>query len=510
MKLDDFGLDRVKLFGLPYHGLWKAGSITLPNAATKTCPAPGNGGVTLVKIPDRPTVSRSEDELAADGSAGREWRNYGLVSGGRMGSLNPVYGSMGTAVVLLIDDAKKAWTMHITGSSSHTYLTVKLRRFAYIKKPWVEEEWVASFNVSVNPYFNSALVGRTLLTVCQNSTGREFVLGSVVFGSGSDYCNGLLKINVSGSVDPGASDCGLAFSGTLIGGQNFETGTHAINHSVTGDFTIVHVTEYFLYMNGSPTGDTTNSVTIVTNGVEVRNDGIPPNPPSTPEGDFVWIQGETTHSSDSTRVAVDSETRDITIPMWAGYHNDTLKVLTAQIAFVEYDDREVFTYLNHTGLPERNLRFLAARTKKSSCEITYRYGNTVVGHRKAEHTDSYSDRETNLLPALAYTQTTGPAGIDLSGGISLMGWVDSNNEPSATYEAPFVFPLIVSGIPWSTPCLASVTRVGDEAPFSWETQKVVAPSGAEKTTSIDKASLCASWHPVTDVIEVDSTLICWF
>lgn len=44
MKLDDEGLDRVRLFGQPYHGLWKAGSIALLNGTQKPCPAPIGAG----------------------------------------------------------------------------------------------------------------------------------------------------------------------------------------------------------------------------------------------------------------------------------------------------------------------------------------------------------------------------------------------------------------------------------------------------------------------------------
>lgn len=507
MKLNSTLLDRIKAWGLPYHGLWKAGAITLPNGATKTCPPPANGGVTLVKIPDQPAVSRTESEQTGDESAGREWRNYGLLSGGSFGSLNPIYGSLGTATVLLIDDAKKAWTMHMTWASSHTYMTVKLRRFGCLKKPWEEEDWLPAFTVSVHPYFNLALPGRTLLTVCQNSTGREFVLGSVILGSVDDYCNGLLKINVSGTVDPGAAHCGLVFSGTLLGGQNFDAGVHAITVSTTGDFTITHETEFLLYDGdlGVFTGATTTRTTIVTNGIVVRDDPVP----ETPEPPFSWVQGETTHSSPSTRTTVSSETRDGTFPVWAAYHGDVLHLLTVQIQFTEYQTTESWTYIGHTGLPERIYRYNRSLTAKSICEITYRYGGVIKAHRRAEYIVASADHEDNYIPLIDYSQTTDPAPLSVAAAAAWMWWVDSRNA-SPVFEVPYCFPLTIAGVPWSTPCVASVLRVGGTAPYTWTTLKVLAPSGAEVPTSINMSTLYASWQPVTDQLIVDSELICWF
>lgn len=77
-----FGFGKLGIFGQPYHGLWKGGFITLPNGATKACPAPANGGVVLIRQPGQAEVVRSPAEQAADAAAGWEWRNYALISGG--------------------------------------------------------------------------------------------------------------------------------------------------------------------------------------------------------------------------------------------------------------------------------------------------------------------------------------------------------------------------------------------------------------------------------------------
>ena len=146
---------KILMAGQPFHGLWKAGSITLPNATTKTCPAPTGGACVLIKVPDQATVTRSEEEAAADTAAGLEWRNYGLLSGGRYGGSSMLY-TDNAATVFYIDSTKKRWLIKIEKDSSTTGgFFAKVRRFGHIDG--TTQSWSASlsflvtFPVGFNP-----------------------------------------------------------------------------------------------------------------------------------------------------------------------------------------------------------------------------------------------------------------------------------------------------------------------------------------------------------------------
>ena len=509
MKLNSTLLDRIKTWGLSFHGLWKGGSITLPNGATKTCPAPVGGGVVLLMVPDQPAVTRSAGELADDEAAGREWRNYGLISGGRYGSLDPLYGAPGTAAVLLIDAAKVPWLMHITWASAQTYMTVKLRRFGCVKKPWEAEDWLPEFTVSVHPFFNLCLAGKTLITVCQNTTGREFVLGAVSLGGLDDYCRGLIKINVSGTVNPATAHCGLSFSGTLIGGTSFDQGTHTVSEVVTGDFTVTHVTTWSAYDSSinAFTGATVTTTTVVTNDVVVSSES-----PPVDVWPISWQQTSFMHSSPSVRTHVLSDIRDVTFSLWAGYDNDALKILKAHVVFVDYEAIHTYSYVDHDSYPnadEKLNKYHESYNVKGSCEITYTYGDVQVHHRKSTSEGTSSEVDEPYLPALMSNGDVTQVGMDLGGAAGFMHYVDAGNG-SGVFNCPFVFPLTIAGVSWSTPCVAAVNRLGSSPPFTWETIKVAAPSGVETYTTIDKATLAASWQPETNQLAVDSVPICWF
>jgi hypothetical protein len=511
VKLNSTLLDRIRIWGLSFHGLWKGGSITLPNSSTKTCPAPGNGGVVLLKVPGKAAVSRTTTEQTGDTAAGREWRNYGLISGGRYGPMGPVHGSVGSATVILIDAANVPWTLQITWAAANTYMTVRVRRFGYLKRPWAEVAWSSTVNVAVHSFFNAALSNgsRVLLTVAQNSTGREFVLGSVSLGSVNDYCNGLLKVTVSGTVNPAASDLGLTFSGTLIGGSLFQQGDKVVSDDITGDFTVTHVTTWHEYDSSlsAYTGNTMTTTKVVTNGVVVRDDL--PSPPPANTAPLSWQQGDTAHSSPSMRTRVQRSVSDVTYAAWAGYHNDALKLLTVRVVFMEYEQTTEWTYLDHVGLPELTYRYPMVMYSKTACEITYAYGGTVVANRRAEHIDVSPTTNSSFIPSLGSSASTTQVTTSLDEAAGEMLWVEAHHTVP-TNEVPFVFPLTIAGVAWSTPCVAAVKRLGNTGPFTWQTVKVSVPSGVDATTTIPMSTLYASWQPSTDQIAVDSEPICWF
>lgn len=69
------------VWGDPWHGLCQGGVLTLPNGQTRAHEQPIGMDVLLVRRPGMPAVSRSAAEQTADTAAGRQWRNYALLSG---------------------------------------------------------------------------------------------------------------------------------------------------------------------------------------------------------------------------------------------------------------------------------------------------------------------------------------------------------------------------------------------------------------------------------------------
>ena len=508
MKLDELGLDRIKTFGQPYHGLWKAGSIALPNSTSKTCPAPAGGGVVLLRVPGQPAVSRTAPELAADATAGREWRNYGLISGGRYGASEPIYGPPGTAAVIFIDDAKVTWLMHITWAPTNSYMTVKLRRFGHFVAPWAETAWSSPINVTTYPYFNVFLsIGSPkLLTVCQNTTGRQFVLGAVGLGGMYDYSNALLKIDVSGTVDLSAAGFGLTFSGTLLGGAVIQSGTEVKHSEASGDLVVVETKIYNEYYIDTLTGVVvTRTITTTNGGAPVISDS--PKPAVDGGGYGYVIAADSTKSFSGARLSEQSTVNHNEYPVWAVFEEDALKLLVVRFHQVEMTNSALVQigYQNSYGYPPL---YQEDGTYSLSCDVEWELDGVVILSKSAI-VEKVISKQTLLVPAIHGSDTSTGFQLYVS---QMMDWLNGvqYSETPQVFDAPVVAPLTVSGVSWSSQCLACVSRIGYMGSYTWTTHKVIAPSGASQTTSIPISTLFASWQPVTDQLAVDSVPICWF
>lgn len=96
------------LWGWPWHGLCTGGVIDLGGGLTKTITPPAHGSAWLI---DRalPAITRSAGELAADAALGHSWRNYALISGGR------VYDTaLGANKYIHVDEAGERWLIGLT------------------------------------------------------------------------------------------------------------------------------------------------------------------------------------------------------------------------------------------------------------------------------------------------------------------------------------------------------------------------------------------------------------
>jgi len=116
----------ITAVGLPYHGKVVGSTLHLPNGDTMAHPSAADGAVWVVRNPLAPGAVRNTDQAASDAAAGREWRDYALLSGE-----NRVIGgqALGANAWLYCDGAGTAWVIDssISGDGSNISVSIVLR-----------------------------------------------------------------------------------------------------------------------------------------------------------------------------------------------------------------------------------------------------------------------------------------------------------------------------------------------------------------------------------------------
>ena len=311
-------LDEIHSVAMPYHGLWKGGVITLPNATTKACAAPSTGSCVLLRVPDIPAVDRTEAELEADDLAGLEYRDYGLISGGRIGGINLSEGS-GFARILFIDSAKVRWLVRITRDfvAVNKYL-LTLQRFGHIDGTAAAVSSPLEVMLYVDILRSISSPGDPY-TIAQNTSGTEFILGA---GSW------MIKMTLAGTVDLDVAGFGLTITSDIF--EYRYRKERAISASTNTSGICVDTTVQNLYLvqvvDGVeyPTGETYTRTVVREDGVITEDNGAPSDVPG-----FSWYGGTTyTHEATKTQVILDVDSSRKYI--WAAYLEDVLKLISIE------------------------------------------------------------------------------------------------------------------------------------------------------------------------------------
>lgn len=508
MKLNTTGLDRIGILGLPFHGLWKAGSITLPNASTVACPAPASSACVLIKVPDQPAVTRSTEEAAADLAAGREWRNYGLISGGNFGASADLYTNF-AATVLYIDSTKKRWSIKFAKNSNTSgQFTMQARRFGHIDG--TTAGWSTSVAVSFPTNFWSQIdTSDKLLTIAQNSTGAESVIGNSV---------ALLKITISGDVDLGEADLGLSITNELIEYRYRLCIAHTIDTTVVGVFTETSVYHYEQRDINTliPTGTTYDRTVVWTDGTITEDNGAPP-----PVSGYLWAPMGQDDAFSSTKVKTEVLTWLGTKYIGAGYHNDAAQlvgheyemVLTQTTTWAPNYDIYHWILMTETGDYIKNLRAKIGDNTINDQEYIFgpESADTELGPERI-----ITPLPGNMLDGYSNTVTATPLQWENHNGVQgpLTPWEIIVVDDVSYHKSEYLRYLAEVPFGWKNPVVALVTQTrpvgyGPESDV-YTTASVHAPSLATVATTANIESLYASWHPVLDVIAVDSQLVCWF
>ena len=499
---------KISMAGLPFHGLWKDGAITLPNDETKTCPAPVNGACVLVKVPDQPAVTRSTEEAAADAAAGREWRNYGLISGGRYGGSAALYAD-GAATIFYIASTKKRWLVKIEKSSGTTgRFTFKVKRFGHIDG--TTEGWSAAVAVTFPDQFWSQIYAfDKLVTISQNSRGSESVIGNSV---------ALLKVTISGDVDLGVAGFGLSITSELIEYRYRLCIDRTIDTTVVGVFTETSVYHYEQRDINTliPTGTTYDRTVVWTDGTVTEDNGAPP-----PVSGYLWAPMGQDDAFSSTKVKTEVLTWLGTKYIGAGYHDDA-----AQLVGNEY---EMVLTQTTTWAPNYDIYHWILRTETGDYieNLRAKIGDNTINDQ--EYIFDQGSADTELGPE----RITDPLPENMLDGYSNMviatplQWEDHNGVqgPLTPWElievngvsyrkSEYLRNLNEATSGFKNPVVALITQTrtigyGPETDV-YTTASVHAPSLAAVATTVNINSLYASWQPVADQLAVDTEVICWF
>lgn len=223
---------------LPWHGLWKAGQMALPNATNKAMPDPhvfsfdavGYGNVSVIRRPGWTAPARTPAEAAADAAAGKGWRGYALISGTwrNVGSerLNNGF--------VYFDPAGKAWwiqwtSVHQPRPVGHAEpdlcsITVTIRRFGLF-----DGEAHASATLSAQTGSGVTIPVSTVWApgdgaaalICHKSDGSEAIFGrytspSFHWGTGQIWPILFWRLRISGTGNEALPGHGLSIEWDLV------------------------------------------------------------------------------------------------------------------------------------------------------------------------------------------------------------------------------------------------------------------------------------------------------
>jgi hypothetical protein len=268
----DGWVQKIDIFGTPWHGKVQGVSLTLPNESTMTYPQPSDkatrlashdsectyydaalaGTNHLIAIPGLPAVTRTTEEAAADTAAGRQWKTQALLSGGRL----QLYGK-NLKGWIYVDAAGGRWLVecdalwpypHVVGAGA-LETTVRLTRFGVIdlgtespvleqyehevslaagwltKEPQVEYAWIHPTIDAITRTGNKAAIGlhcgqgevQGYLEVAISGAGNDAAVSLSVLRTIDDCLTAereddVTEIIPAGPVDPGHYTSALTFS----------------------------------------------------------------------------------------------------------------------------------------------------------------------------------------------------------------------------------------------------------------------------------------------------------
>lgn len=176
----DSPIRKPTLIGLPWHGFYRDGTLTLPNSDTMTVSVSGTGIGQVIRHPAAAGDTRTQAEIDADALLGKEYRDYAIKLGSSVGGAKLPQTSSDSRCWVYIDGNGVPWCMEVRrqfwGGIEETRMTVYCRgRFGLIapEQPLIST-LDKSCGVAVNPYTTTSGISRG--SVSQTETGDKAVL----------------------------------------------------------------------------------------------------------------------------------------------------------------------------------------------------------------------------------------------------------------------------------------------------------------------------------------------
>jgi len=482
-------LDDFVEFGTPFHGLWRGGHITLPNAETHAMGDPGGPGVILLKVPGIGEVTRSPAQLAADAAAGKEYRNYALLSGHSYGGVQVPPSGLGPAYHILIDDANAVWLMRMSHVGSGRF-SISVRRFGLFDG--ATHDWSGAVEYQCPGTFWGS-VGSAVRAIGQAPSGRDWVIGNGV-GSVPDL---LVRFTCSGAVDTSLPGLGVTFIGTPLEWPNRPN--HHYEHHYAVEGTLV-VTDVNVFHSSSSGLDYTQTV-IVTDGVTTSDNGAP-------GSGYAILTSSRTYECD--KIVTDTQERVADKIIWASYLPDgqlvQYKVTGRWSQDLSYTDFNIYNATNNTtalsGSGSTDNRLI-------STGATTIYDQLSSGTPVAIETDMTTNSYflPRMVDGYVVDESLDYSPLDLAGVVEVGQQALSNGDRHGIYLTA----IGQSGDFFGQPLVALVDRYQSVSGGTTTTTtiSVHAPTGSSLMTEIPLANLSATWQPITDAIVVDTVRVCW-
>ena len=491
-----------KLLSAPFHGLFKGhttGKLKLGNNAEIDWPGPGGGSTVLLRVPGQPAVIRTPAEAAADAAAGVEYQNYALLSGGQYGKTAPIASASTDATAatwVYIDPTKARWLIRLKCNvygAAGAYL-VKVRRYLHIDG--TTADWSAEKSITLSPEYWPY---RVCETMCQNSTGTEVVVHNAgTFG----LPDAIMKVMVSGTVNPAAADLGLGFAFANIEWPGRVGGSRTEGMTVSGKLYSRVDYHYEERIGGIPTGNTLDAYVAYEDNVLVHDDR--PNP----MGDWTFVnQSQEVFTSDK----VYSITSEIRRPryVWGAYVNDELRLLRGEYIYSNNITCGNYSYNPGNGYAPHEWN----GNQVIINSMAWYYGQAKIKEQRLEQTysftvdifrvDGYSEGPTVINYTTAdFNLNDGKQWVELGQG-SYHIWYEAERVSTASDRIGNAVVKIVEKKYYPATYTSVATCQSLHAPDG-NTIPYVLPLGVGSQVQ-------ATWHPVTGVIEASQDpVICWF
>lgn len=532
---------------LPYHGLWKAGKITLPNGSQLAHPDPHTfttepsdfGSAALVKRPGWSAPARTPAEIAADVSAGRQWLGHALLAGS-----DQMLGGKKLFGFIYIDPAGKRWRVQTTSvhrprppghaESDTCSIAVTFRRFGHFDRR-------THGSVLLNAAAGSGVVlpvstvwgpgDGTADLICAKSDGSEAIFGRTIFpsfwwGDGQLWPILFWRLTISGNGDETLPNFGLSIGWSIeFGEANYKFTNRTQDQTTNGIYRVEAWTKV----------DTGGGLM----RVDVSN-----------SGGHYYDRLTTRHSTQIVRLYPAYTAGDSLVWLQASY---VWQETVSEVKVLEVIDGAAYAFQNGTGITQKDgaHRDVTTTTRDASYTATLTFGPATLYSvtRSAAQVVTVSNGAT-VADAVPLTYLSPPP-TGLAVGSGSFNWT-LGADPAPT-DTTVISSFGQGTSPWGVGYPSAfgddmagkyrqrvAVRYSDQviglieldvpaagATFPVTRQQLVdawAPSGAHVGFSATApraypvgarwlgsswdGRFC-SWNPATDAIAVDTVPICW-